>query len=100
MSFLLGEAYDDVEEEMCELERFLMLPAVHVDSDPLLWWKTHEQSYLTLSKVAKRYLSIPATSVPSERTFSAAGLLVNKQRSRLLPENVDRLIFLNKNLSR
>ena len=37
-------------------------------------------------------------SVPAERIFSTARLIVNQQRSCLKPENVDMLIFLNKNL--
>ena len=42
-------------------------------------------------------MTVPATSVPSERVFSAAGLVVNRLRSRLSPEHVDMLFFLRKN---
>jgi hypothetical protein len=41
-------------------------------------------------------LAVPATSVPSERMFSAAGLLLNKLRFRLSSDMVYG-IFLNKN---
>ena len=44
-------------------------------------------------------LCAPSTSVPSEGVFSAAGNIVSKKRSSLLPENVNSLIFLNKNLN-
>lgn len=64
---------------------------------PLDWWRCHAAIYPTLSRLAKCYLSVPATSVPSERVFSAAGNIVTSQRSRLDPNNVDMLIFLNKN---
>jgi len=47
-------------------------------------------------KLAKRYLCIPATLVPAEQVFSVAGEIVNK-RGSLKPENVNMLIFLNKN---
>ena len=56
------------------------------------------ERFPTIAKVAKRYLCIPATSVPAERVFSTAGLIINEKRSSLLPENSDMLIFLNKNL--
>ena len=41
--------------------------------------------------------SLVATSVPSEQVFSIAGSVVNEKRSRLLPENVDKLVFLYEN---
>ena len=47
--------------------------------------------------VAKKYLAIPATSIPSERFFSLAGFIVRKNRTKLLPEHVNQNIFLAKN---
>lgn len=52
--------------------------------------------YPRLSLLVKKYLSIPASSVPSERVFSIAGQVVSKKRSRMHPSNVDMFIFLNK----
>jgi hypothetical protein len=43
----------------------------------------HSDKYSRLSVLARRYLAIPSTSVPSERIFSAAGLIVTKLRNRL-----------------
>ena len=66
---------------------------------PLNWWKLHEHSFPLLAKVAKIYLGIPATSVPSERGFfSCAGDIVTAQRSMLNSENVDHLFFWKTNL--
>lgn len=50
------------------------------------------------SELARRYLAIPATSAQSERLFSATGRIVNKLRTRLLPERVESLVFLYKNM--
>jgi len=71
---------------------------LEVKEDPLFWWKKHQYHYPLLSQLAKSYLCIPGTSVSSERVFSTAGDIITAQRSGLLPEHVDQIIFLNKNL--
>jgi len=65
---------------------------------PLVWWKKNSARYPFLSYVARKYLAIPATSVPAERAFSLAGHVVNQKRSALLPDNVNKLVFLAENL--
>ena len=68
------------------------------DCSPLEWWARSSYRYPHLAQLAMKYLSIPATSVPSERAFSTAGHIVNEKRSCLLPENVSMLVFLASNL--
>lgn len=80
-----------------ELATYLLLPNVDSDTDPLEWWKKHQANFPRLSSLAKKYLSIPATSAPSERVFSVGGGIVTCNRACLKPEVVDRLIFLAKN---
>ena len=46
------------------------------ENNPLHWWKTHCQDYLFLSKMARKYLCIQASSSPSERHFSKAGQVI------------------------
>jgi len=48
--------------------------------------------------MAKRYLGVVATSVPSEQLFSTAGNVVTAKRSALDPKNVEKLVFLCENL--
>ncbi len=55
-----------------------------------------EHKYPHNAKLAQRNLAVQGTSVPSERVFSTAGDIVTASRSRLLAENVDKLIFLQK----
>ena len=71
-----------------------------LNSNLLSWWKANELEYPILSKLAKRYLCVPATSLASERVFSSARDLVSAQRSCLCTEHVDKLLFLKKNLGR
>ena len=54
-------------------------------------------SYPHLSKMARKYLGIVATSVPSERLFSVTGNIVNSKRSSLDPSNVEKLVFSHDN---
>ena len=67
-------------------------------NDPLLYWKKNEQSNPLLAKLARRFLCAPPGSVPSERLFSTAGDIADGKRNRFLPEKVDMLLFLRKNL--
>ena len=62
---------------------------------PLVWWKKHEPKYHYLAALARRYLCVPATSAPSERVFSSAGLTIANDRARMIPENAANLVFLH-----
>lgn len=94
MDFLMCYSPEKCDKTDDELERYL---SSKCDSEPLNWWKENEKNFPRIAVIAKQVLAVPATSVPSERIFSAAGLLVNKLRNRLSCELVDKIIFLNKN---
>ncbi len=64
---------------------------------PLKWWKKRQHQFPNLSRLAKRYLAIPATSVKSERLFSDGTNTVTKKRASLLPESAVELIVLHAN---
>ena len=51
--------------------------------------------YPILARLAKKYLSIPASSAASERVFLAAGNVVTKKRNKLGDDTVDALVFLD-----
>ena len=91
----------DTERKKVEVERemnnYLSLDT-SVLGNPLIWWRENQKHFPQLAKLAKKYLCVPATSVPSERAFSMAGHVVNEKRSSLLPENVNMLVFLSANL--
>ena len=67
------------------------------NENPLEWWRSNKSKYPRIGKMAYRYLSIMASSAPSERMFSASGHLTSDRRSRLTPNNANILLFLNKN---
>ena len=64
-------------------------------ADPLAWWQMHEKKFPTLSILARRTLCILATSAPSERIFSVAGLAISKCHTSVQPQNASDLIFLH-----
>jgi len=82
-----------------ELNTYFAERPPSADTEPLCWWKVNAARYPKMNELAKQLLCIPATSVPSERIFSAAGHIVSKLRAALSPENVDALLFLRQNKS-
>jgi hypothetical protein len=93
LSFMMSKSSKPQNDE---LRRYLQEPADECAS-PLDWWQQNQCRFPRIAIVARRLLGIPATSVPSERIFSCAGLIVNKLRNRLTCDLVDKIIFLNKN---
>ncbi|XP_067281156.1 E3 SUMO-protein ligase ZBED1-like [Pseudorasbora parva] len=71
-----------------ELNSYLVSPTIDSEMDPLTWWRLHQVNFPHLSKLARKYLCIPATSSPSERLFSTAGNVVTCQRTCLKPTKI------------
>jgi hypothetical protein len=76
-----------------EIERYLSLPIIE-NISPLAWWKAHEREFPILTQMAKDYLTIQATSVPCEQTFSVAGNTITRTRNRLNPETTCAILCL------
>lgn len=81
-----------------EIDMYVSECVIPKNMCPLQWWKNNENKYPNLIKYVKRYLCVPATSVPSERSFSNAGNIVNAKRACLKSDNVKKLCFLSVNL--
>lgn len=97
---LLGQDYAESEcpqDVQLEVDNYFKEISIPPDDNPLQWWKVNSARLSRLSVLAQQYLCVPATSVPSERVFSAASLIFNRLRTRLLPEHVDMIIFLRQN---
>jgi len=85
-----------IENEFLSYESIGPLP---ITACPLQWWHSHQSLFPTLSQLARQYLGVMATSVPSENLFSKAGEIVTKKRSRLGTKTVGVIAFLNGNQS-
>ncbi|KAK1889339.1 Zinc finger BED domain containing protein 1 [Dissostichus eleginoides] len=81
-----------------EVQRYMTDPPLERSKDPLAYWVDHQNVYPNLFKLAKQFLCMPASSVPSERVFSKCGEILSKKRNRLNPKTVEKIMFLNKNL--
>ncbi|XP_057703650.1 E3 SUMO-protein ligase ZBED1-like isoform X2 [Corythoichthys intestinalis] len=80
-----------------ELNMYQEMPPAVLSQDPAAWWWNERQTFPLMSDLAFSYLCVQASSTPSERVFSTAGDTICPERSWLLPEKADMLIFLNKN---
>lgn len=68
---------------LTELSNYRSMPLCSTSEDPLIWWKHEEKRFPTISKLARIYLSFPASSATVERTFSRGSNVMTKKRVRL-----------------
>ncbi|XP_061926476.1 zinc finger BED domain-containing protein 4-like [Entelurus aequoreus] len=99
MNLLLQLGSDSESDEEVQpdraLHRYRAEPTIEMTDCPLQWWSSHAGAHDKLAPLARKYLATPASSVPCERLFSLAGHIVQKKRSALLSENVDKLVCLS-----
>lgn len=81
-----------------EVRQYIEDAQINRKADPLKYWQKKEAILPRLAKLAKKHLSLVATSAPSERVFSVAGQLVSERRSRLTTENVEKIMFMHENI--
>ena len=67
-----------------ELNAYMRVQQVANDTDPLMWWKQHQEEFPRLARMARQYLTVPASSASPERLFSSVGLVKSDLRGRLL----------------
>ena len=58
-----------------ELDQYLSHPHLDVEESTMEWWKTESTHYPYVAQLARKYLSLCATSVPSERVSAVGGIL-------------------------
>ena len=85
-----------------EFDAWLLIPEVRQVNatspiDPLACWKLHDSWFPRASKLARKYLAIPASSAPSELVFSRAKLIQQRQRWNLLPQRLEACVMVKHN---
>jgi len=79
----LGECSDEgVGTSGMELNSYLREPLICFQKgNPYVWWNENQHRYPLLSTIARRHLSAPPPSVPSEKLFSGVGNIYDDHRS-------------------
>ncbi len=67
-----------------ELNAYTRVQQVPLDTDPLMWCKQHVQEFPRLVRMARQYLTVPATPTSLGRLFSSVGLVKSDLRGNLL----------------
>jgi len=83
-----------------KVEEYLKEDKIPYNQCPFNWWLNKKSKYPVLTKMARIFLAIPATSTSSERLFSDAGNLLTSKRSRIDSELFKRMMFLKKNATK
>lgn len=76
-----------------ELKYYMNQPLMKMEDNPLKYWLLNIHS--GLKNIALKYLSVIATSVPSERLFSRAGNIMTENRNQITGDHLKQLLFLN-----
>ncbi|CAG8524031.1 15816_t:CDS:1, partial [Cetraspora pellucida] len=66
-----------------ELTKYLNEATLPMNINSLEWWKLNSFRFPVMSRMAKDFLAIQATSVPSEQIFSKAGDTIQAKHARL-----------------
>lgn len=65
--------------------------------DPLNWWRDYSK-FSHLGPFVRMFLEVPASSTPSERAFSDAGLVYNTRNPQLELDKVEKIVFIRENM--
>ena len=92
----------DADDQSCALtaqqEIARMISLSKKDHDFSTFWQKHESDIPLLAVQARKYLSVSATSVPSESAFSISNYVLRKNRMSLTSKNLKYCMFLKDKL--
>ncbi|XP_051279716.1 E3 SUMO-protein ligase ZBED1-like isoform X1 [Dicentrarchus labrax] len=97
MMLLLGDNYSSsyATDSEAQVDYYLRDIAPSLDINPLDWWRVNGPRFPKLATLARHYLCVPGVALPS--LLSEAGQTFATMRTRLSPEHVDMMIFVNRN---
>ena len=75
------------------VDAYLVEPLLPRHANASDYWSKKKALWPISSILARKYLTLPCTFVPSERLFSSAGNIVTDKRNRLTAEKVEMLLF-------
>ncbi|XP_076597633.1 zinc finger BED domain-containing protein 4 [Chaetodon auriga] len=80
-----------------EQELAIYLREEPTDEEALHYWRRKAIDFPLLAQVAKRAFTIPACGTVVESIFTSAGRCLRPERGRILPKNLETLIYLKAN---
>lgn len=80
-----------------EQELAVYLREEPTDEEALHYWRRKEIDFPQLAQVAKRAFTVPACGTVVESIFTTAGRRLRPERGRVLPKNLETLIYLKAN---
>jgi hypothetical protein len=93
----MDAAEKSVEQEMLE---YLSSPIIAgMDQEnPLTFWRFYATKLPRMAELAGRLYVVPASSSPSERSFSCAGRIIEERRTKLNPATTDAILRVRSHL--
>ncbi len=80
-----------------QLDAYLGETTVHRSEKPGQYWAVNNLRFPALARMAPKYFSAPCSSVETKRLFSSVSHILTDNRSRLVAEHAEMLLFLKKN---
>ncbi len=72
-----------------ELNTYMRVQQMTKDTDPLMWWKQHQQEFPHFTHMTRQYLTVSVRSSSPERLFNSVGIVKSDLRDDLLETHLD-----------
>ena len=82
-----------------DYDRFVDAPNNPAIKSVLGWWRSNQDTYPDLARMARDVLAVPASGCSVERMFSISGRIANWQRARLQDSTISDLMMYKATLS-